>query len=276
MRIVDAWAQVITPRMEAQPWLATLDRWTGRDKSAPDANELVAAMNQARVDQALVAAWYGPMGDLISNDEVAGQIAVAPGRLFGLASADIRNPVAAVREIRQWLGTGSFVGVRIVPWLWDLPPNDRRYYPLYAECVEHGVPLCTQIGHTGPLKRSETGRMLPYLEDVMLDFPDLVVVGGHVGFPWLDELITMTVKFPNFYVDSSAYSLARLPTGFVDYVKGLGRSRAMFGTNWPMIDPGRSLSALGNLGLDDTTTERFLGATAAEVFRLPEPISRHP
>ena len=89
--------------------------------------------------------------------------------------------MGAVREIRRVVDGKRIVGVRLVPWLWDLPPNDRRYYPVYAACIETGVPFCTQIGHTGPLKRSETGRMLPYLEDVMLDFPELVVVGGHVG-----------------------------------------------------------------------------------------------
>jgi predicted TIM-barrel fold metal-dependent hydrolase len=110
----------------------------------------------------------------------------------------------AVREIRRWVDRGAFVGVRVVPWLWNLPPNDRRYYPVYAACIDAGVPLCTQIGHTGPLRRSEVGRLIPYLEDVMLEFPELIVVGRHVGFPWIDELITMTVKFPNFHVDTSA------------------------------------------------------------------------
>ena len=121
----------------------------------------------------------------------------------------------AVREIRRWVDGKRFVGVRIVPWLWNLPPNDRRYYPVYAACVDLGVPFCTQVGHTGPLKRSETGRLIPYLEDVLLDFPELVVVGGHVGFPWLDELTTLSVKFANFYVDTSAYALHRLPPAFV-------------------------------------------------------------
>jgi uncharacterized protein len=119
--------------------------------------------------------------------------------------------MGAQREIRRWVDGKRFVGVRFVPWLWDLPPNDRLYYPIYAACIELGVPFCTQIGHIGPLKRSECGRLIPYLEDVLLDFPELVVVGGHVGFPWLDELTTLTIKFPNFFVDTSAYALHRLP-----------------------------------------------------------------
>ncbi len=119
----------------------------------------------------------------------------------------------------------KFVGVRIVPWLWDLLPNDRRYYPVYAACVEAGVPFCTQIGHTGPLRRSEPGRPIPYLEDVLLDFPELVVVGGYVGFPWVDEVITLVHKFPNFYVDTSAYALHRLPPDFTHFMKTNGRTR---------------------------------------------------
>jgi predicted TIM-barrel fold metal-dependent hydrolase len=58
--------------------------------------------------------------------------------------------------------------LRLVPWLWNLPPNDRRYYPLFVECVELGIPFCTRVGHTGPLRPSETGRPIPYLGEVAL------------------------------------------------------------------------------------------------------------
>ena len=131
------------------------------------------------------------------------------------------------------------------------------------------MPFCTQIGHTGPLLRSETGRPIPYLEDVLLDFPELVVVGGHVGFPWIDELVSLTIKFPNFYVDTSAYAVHRLPPAFVDFMKGPGAKRVMFGTNWPMLSPGRCLAKLDQLGLDDTQRELFLSGNARRVFGLP-------
>lgn len=267
---IDVWAQVTTERMAAQPWLATLLRWTGQaDKPlVPSVEQTLAAMDAGGVGISLLSAWYGPQGPLIANEEVAAQIDAAPARLRGLASADIRNPAEAAREIRRWVDGQRFVGVRVVPWLWDLPPNDRRYYPLYAACVELGVPLCTQIGHTGPLLRSETGRLIPYLEDVLLDFPELVVVGGHVGFPWIDELITLTIKFRNFHVDTSAYAVHRLPASFVDYMKTVGASRVMFGTNWPMLSPKKCLGELGALGLGEAAAEAFLAGNARRVFKL--------
>lgn len=175
--------------------------------------------------------------------------------------------MAAVRELRHWLADGRFVGVRMVPWLWDLPPSHRLYYPIYAACVEAGVPFCTQVGHTGPLRRSETGRPLPYLEDVLLDFPELVVVAGHVGFPWVDELTTLAIKFPNFHVDTSAYALGRLPADFVQWMKGPGRRRVMFGTNWPMLSPERCLQGLDALGLDDALRADFLYGNARRAFQ---------
>jgi len=257
--------------MAKEPWLASLLRWTGQsaDDLTGGVERTVAAMDAAEVDIALLSAWYGPDGPLITNDEVRATIAHAPDRLRGVLSVDLRDPAAAVRTVRELAGEG-FVGVRVVPWLWELPPDHRLYYPVYAACVEAGLPLCTQIGHTGPLKTSETGRPIPYLERVLLDFPDLVVVGGHVGFPWLDEVASLTVKFPNFYVDSSAYTLDRLPRAFLEYAQGVGRHRVMFGTNWPMISPERALRDLDALGWPDDLVDDFLQRTARRVFGLPD------
>jgi len=115
-----------------------------------------------------------------------------------------------LEPLLRWTGQTGKPGV---PWLWNLPPDDELYHPVYAACVDAGVPFCTQSGHTGPLLRSETGRPIPYLEDVLLDLPELVVVGGHVGFPWVNELVSLTIEFPNFHSArrSSAPRGARRP-----------------------------------------------------------------
>jgi predicted TIM-barrel fold metal-dependent hydrolase len=268
MNIIDVWAQLPTARFWREKWLANLMRWTREETPTADTpvEMLLAAMDEAGVALSLISGWSSPQGDLISNDEVEAAIDRAPSRLKGLIGADISDPMAAVRVIRRRATTGKFVGVRIAPWLWDLPPNDRRYYPVYAACVDAGLPFCTQIGHTGPLKRSETGRLIPYLEDVMIDFPELVVVGGHVGFPWLDEVLSMIRKFPNFHLDTSAYALHRLPEDFVKIMKGEGKSRAMFGTNFPMLTAKRCLEKLDALGLDAVGKTAFLSGNAKRVF----------
>ena len=270
MEIIDVWAQLPTARFLEEPWLKTLLRWTGQEGGIPlqTPDMLLAQMEEAGVSMTLISAWTGPSGDLISNDEVERAVDAAPQKLRGFLSVDLNDPMKAVREIRTRATSGNFIGVRILPWLWGLPPNDRRYYPVYAACVEASLPFCTQIGHTGPLKSSETGRPIPYLEDVLLDFPELVVVGGHVGFPWIDEVVTLARKFPNFYVDTSAYALHRLPENFVRFMKTEGAGRVMFGTNAPMLSASRCLAKLDALGLDQETQRLFLAGTARRVFSL--------
>ncbi len=270
MGAIDVWAQMTTERMAKAPWLETLLRWTGQSGAPliPSTESTLRAMDTAGVDISLLSAWHGPQGSLISNEEVSDQIDSAPDRFRGLATVDLSNPMQAVRDIRKWVDGEKFVGVRVVPWLWDLPPNDRHYYPVYAACVDLGVPFCTQVGHTGPLLRSETGRPIPYLEDVLLDFPELVVVGGHVGFPWIDELTSLTIKFPNFHADTSAYAVHRLPDDFVSFMKGIGSKRVMFGTNWPMLSPEQCLQHLDQLDLSREQEDAFLFGNARRVFNL--------
>jgi uncharacterized protein len=79
----------------------------------------------------------------------------------------------------------------------------------------------------------------------------------------------MAVKFEHFYVDTSAYALHRLPPAFVDWMKGIGSRRVMFGSNWPMLTPAQCLKELDHLQLTDEQSAAFLGGTARRVFRLP-------
>lgn len=253
------------------PWLESLLRWTRGDRVTPTPDQLLAAMDAAGVDLALLSAWGTPEGMLIDNDEVAAVMARYPERFRGVASVDLRDPMGAVREIRRSVGDLGFVAVRVIPWLWETPPDDARFYPVYVACVEAGVPFCTQIGHTGPLRSSEPGRPIPYLERVLLDFPELTIVAGHVGVPWIDEVLSLATKFPQFHVDTSAYALHRLPRELVEFMRGRGRRQVLFGTNWPMLSPKRCLEHLEGLGLDDEVRQLFLAQNARRVFALDGP-----
>lgn len=271
--IVDAWIQHPTPTFLGHDMFASLRRWTGDEIPERFPVDLtLGAMDAAGVDVAIVSAWHGPEGVLISNDEVADVVSAAPGRFAGAAAVDLRDPVGAVRELRRCVEELGFVALRAIPWLWGWPPNDRRYYPLYVACVELGIPFCTQVGHTGPLRTSETGRPIPYIDDVALDFPDLTIVGGHIGYPWTDEMLALARKHENVWIDTSAYTARRYPAALVEEL-ARPRHKVLFGSNFPMITPERCLADLPDLGLDDAQRERFLGGNAAAVFALPGAVS---
>lgn len=268
--VIDAWIQHPSPAFLRAPMFASLRRWTGAGEVPTEIPSAftIGAMEAAGVARALVSAWWAPEGALISNDEVAALVRERPDLFVGIASVDLHRPMDGVRELRRAVRTLGMKGLRILPWLWRLPPNDRRYYPLYAECIELGVPFCLQVGHAGPLLPSEPGRPIPYLDEVAAEFPELVIVGGHIGYPWEAEMIAMATKYPNVYIDTSAYKPSRYPAALVTYLRGHGRKKVLFGSNFPMIMPGECLAQLDALGLDDECRRLFLGENATRVFRL--------
>ncbi|MCA9688899.1 MAG: amidohydrolase family protein [Nannocystaceae bacterium] len=271
MPVTDVWIQHPTPEFLADPMFASLRRWMGLAR-VPDDIPLaftLAALDVAKVDRALISAWWGPDGPLLANDDVAALTRAHPDRLIGIGSVDLRRPMAAVAEARRCVEELGFVGIRVLPWLWELPPDDRRYYPIYAACVELGVPFCTQVGHTGPLRGSEFGRPIPHIDNVALDFPALKIVAGHVGYPWTDEMVALATKYENVFIDTSAYKPARLPLQLVAFLRGHGRRKVMFGSNWPMIQPAACLQQLDMLELDDEARGLYLDGNAARVFGLP-------
>ena len=267
--IIDAWAQHPTVRHARDPMFDSLRRWT-RTPSPTEALPLdstIEAMDAAGVSKALISAWTAPHSVLISNDEVAEFVSEHPDRLVGVGSVNINRPTQAVKEIRRCVNQLGHKAIRILPWLWGLPPTDRLFYPVYTTCCDLGLPFCTQIGHTGPLMPSEVGRPV-YLDQVALDFPELVIVAGHIGYPWTDEAVAVATKHSNVYIDTSAYTAKRYPPQLVEYLRAHGRRKVLFGSNYPMLTPRRALEDLDSLALDQETTDLFLHQNARRIYRL--------
>ena len=112
---------------------------------------------------------------------------------------------------------------------------------------------------------SEVGRPI-YLDQVALEF--LTTVGGYIGYPCTDEAIAVTTKHRNVYVDSSAYTLDRVPPQLMGYLEHHGSRKVLFVSNSPMITPARALASLDSLGLDETTRSYFLEDNARRVYGL--------
>lgn len=267
--IIDAWAQHPTLRHLQDPIFEPLRRWS-RAKSPIEAlplEQTIASMDAANVSKSIISAWVAPRNVMISNEEVYDFTSRYPNRLVGVGSVDISKPMQAVAEIRRCVSDYGFKGIRVLPWLWERPPTDRLFYPIYTACCDLSIPFCTQIGHTGPLMSSEVGRPI-YLDQVALDFPDLVIVAGHIGYPWAEEAIAIATKHANFYIDTSAYSIERYPPELVRYMKGHGVKKVLFGTNYPMMEPAQVLSQLSTLELSPDAEARFLGENASDVYGI--------
>jgi predicted TIM-barrel fold metal-dependent hydrolase len=230
--------------------------------------EIVAAMDVAGIQQLMLSAWCRPGRWLITNDEVAAHVETFPERFAGVAAVDLANPVAAVRELDRAVRQLGFKALRVVPWLWKLPPNDKLYYPLYVKCIELDIPFCTQVGHTGPLMPSETGRPVPYIDEVALTFPELRIVCGHIGHPWTDEMIGVAWKHDNVYIDTSAYLPRYYPPQLLQFMRTYGQDKVLFGTNFPQLPLAKCMKQVRDLELPQDMEDKFLFANARAVFRL--------
>jgi len=268
--IIDVWMQHPTMKFGNHQMFDSLRRCTGQERllSELPLELTISMMDQAHVSRGLICAWWSPTGPLISNDEVAAFVQKYPGRLVGVASVNLYRPMEAVRELRRCVKELGFKALRIVQWLWNLPATDRRYYPLYAECIDLDIPFCCQVGHTGPLCPSEPGRPIPYIDEVALEFPELKIVGGHIGYPWTTEMIAVATKHENVYIDTSAYVAKRFPAELVTYMQKNGRKKVMFGTNYPMVTAAMCLKDLDSLQLTEEIKKLFLYENAQRVFGL--------
>jgi len=272
--VIDAWIQIPNRGFLLDPMFDSMRHWSihwrtlAQQAEGMPVDDAVGALRGQGVSQVLASAWWGPQGPLIHNDEVAHAVRRHPEFVVGIGSVDIRRPMEAVRELRRCVRELGFKGLRIMPWLWGLPPDDRRYYPLYAECIELDIAFCVQVGHAGPMYPSEPGRPIPYLDHVAHEFPELRIVAGRIGFPWVSEMISLMMKYPNVYVDTSAYKSSRYPAELVEFMRNGGRTKVMFGSNWPMLTPQECLQDLDELGLDAQTEELFLAGNARRAFRL--------
>lgn len=267
--VVDAWMQHPTEEFLTHEMFASLRRWQGEDAVSELPLEwTVQAYEDAGVDTALISAWWGPEGPLLRNEFVADIVATHPELFVGIGSVPLDEPMEAVREVRRCVNEYGFVGIRTIPWLWELPPDDRLYYPVYGECVEQDVPFCLQVGHTGPLKPSEMGRPIPYVDNVAREFPDLTIVAGHIGHPWTAEMMALATKYENVYIDTSAYKPSRYPDEFVEFLGTYGSENVLFGTNYPMIQPSDCLEELDELNLNEEALGKFLYENAERAFGL--------
>ena len=160
--IIDVWMQHPNETFAKNPVFDSLRRWlpgAWSESAAKPIEATLSEMDKAGVSFGMLCAWWGPSGVMISNDEVAHHCRAHPGRFIGIASVDLYRPMDGVRELRMRVKQDGFKGLRIVPWLWGLPPDDRRCcLPSVANSTSHSAHRWATQGPSGTRSRD-----VPYL-----------------------------------------------------------------------------------------------------------------
>ena len=106
--------------------------------------EMVAQMDRFNIDRIMVSGYdaRNSTGLYVSNDWVADLMRALPGRVIGGLGIDPRrDSMESLREMDRCRRDLDFRFVRMLPYAAELPPDDRRYYPIYAKCCELDMPV---------------------------------------------------------------------------------------------------------------------------------------
>jgi uncharacterized protein len=227
---------------------------------------LVADMDAAGVEKALVCAIVGT-GWEVSYEYIRGLCDEVPGRLLPTAGIDPRDVAAGVRRLEHAVTELGFVGAHSYPHWFGLSPADRRYYPFYWKCIELDVPVQIQVGQAFQAGLKSVGR--PEAIDAMaVELPDLKIVCIHTAYPWDREMVSVAWKHPNVYIGADCWLPSQWAPELVEFIRGAGREKVLWGTNHPVVDCAESLAQVADLGLDEETEALFLRENLKRVYRL--------
>jgi uncharacterized protein len=238
--------------------------------------EMLVRMDAANIEMAfLIAAKVGPIGPRACYHVPYGLVAEAvqrhPERFRGLAGLDPTEGMSGVRALERAVRDDGFIGAHFYPHWFELPPDHAKWYPFYAKCAELEIPVQLQVGQSmiydASYPRRSVGRPIA-LDAVACDFPELTLIGIHVGIPWTDEMIAMAWKHPNVHIGCDAHSPKYWPSSFVQFINTFGQDKVIFGTDFPVLQFERTRQEIEALGLRVEPKRKLLRDNARRLYKL--------
>jgi predicted TIM-barrel fold metal-dependent hydrolase len=236
-------------------------------KAAPDVDDPIGAtlreMDRWGIDKGLIG--VGAEGDL--GDTALRQ---HPDRFIPSTQADPNDGMEGIRRLVRAYETWGVRAVGVFPagTFPQVPINDKKMYPIYAKCVELGIPVLCCAGVPGP--RLKFGvQHVELIDEVMYDFPDLVFVTRHGCEPWTDLAVKLMLKWPGLHYSTSAFAPKYYPKAIIDYANTRGADKVIYAGYFPMgLTLERIMSELPAVGFKDDVWPKFLRGNALRVLGL--------
>ena len=211
-----------------------------------------------------------------SNDEVAEVLHEYPDRFIGLARISGLIGMRGVRELEQRVREQKFQALGVSALVDGIPASDRRYYPLYAKAVELDIPVRIYSSMNYATDRPYDLGHPRHLDQVAIDFPELTIIGGLGGWPWVNEMVALVRRHPRLHLDTSAHRakyLGQRGSGWemlMQFGNTLIQDKVLVGLSAGLVSqPHETLiQEYLALPLKDTVKEKWLYANAARVFGI--------
>ncbi|MXW76190.1 MAG: amidohydrolase family protein [Acidimicrobiaceae bacterium] len=292
--MIDYWCNAFTPDREplwaeviSREGLSIRTRSGDVDDGFCEPAEMVKRMDQVGVDTLVlpVCEPSNRLGDdpkdqaaleefahyAVRESELKSLVATYPGRFVGVFSVNPDAGAADLADAAEAVDAAWCVGLHSHTHSWDRPFDHPDYRPYYELCAQRSIPFTMQAGASGGNMVHESGHPSAIAKPAR-DFPDFGFVLSHTGAPWVFETIEAALEFPNVYVGTATHPPRRWPDTLVEFMKGPGRHRCLFGTGFPLTGHVRSMHQLQDLALDPETAEALLDGNARCIFnRIPQP-----
>ncbi|MGH7469542.1 MAG: amidohydrolase family protein [Longimicrobiales bacterium] len=221
------------------------------------------------VQHAVVLAEHCPHSSgNVRTESVLALCARVPDFFLPFASVDVNTDSEPAAQLSRYIDAGVR-GLKLYPSYQFYYPNDARLYPLYELCQRAKIPVLMHIGSS-----VIPGTRLKYcdpihLDDVAVDFPDLVLVMAHGGRGfWYDACAFLALHKPNIYIDVAGLVPGHLLRHFPDLERM--SHKVVFGTDWPAMPKSVKFNAaaIAELGLSAGALQRILHDNAARILGL--------
>jgi predicted TIM-barrel fold metal-dependent hydrolase len=193
-----------------------------------------------------------------------------PDRFFASCGVDPNRGVDALRHIQRMHDEFGVKAVSAFPagCVPQVPIDDKRFWPVYARCVELGLPICVCVGVPGPRIPMQC-QHVERIDEVCWFFPELVFVMRHGAEPWTELAVKLMLKWPNLYYSTSAFAPKHYPKAIVDYANTRGADKVMYAGYFPMgLSLERIFGDMPHVPFRDHVWPKFLRENALRVFRL--------
>ncbi len=197
-----------------------------------------------------------------------------PDRFIGSLFADGNEGMDAVRKITRAVEEYDVRAVGLFPAgiSPQIPINDKKWYPVYAKCVELDLAVFCAAGVPGP-RVPMMPQYVGLFDEVCYDFPELKIVMRHGAEPWEALAVKLMLKWPNLYYSTSGFAPKHYPKAIIDFANTRGADKIIYAGYYPFgIELERTFRELDDVPFKPEVWPKFLRDNAARVLRIPAPV----
>jgi len=212
------------------------------------------------------------MGRLERRNTWTCELSVEHPNLIPFINVDpLQDEKTMTDEIINRVNNNNVKGIKFHPNSQQCFPNDHRLWPAYQTSEKIGLPI---IFHAGIFATKIQYAQPKHFEEVLANFPDLVLVMAHLGQGFLDETRYLAKTYPNLCFDCSAIVSATdsargiTDKELADLIKEIGIERVMFGSDFPFYDPADAVERLLKLDFNEVEKQMLLAGNAIRIYKL--------